>query len=95
VLGRYLARALGVNVGDSVSLITLRNADEAQMLPKLSIFRVAGIVSSGYRELDANWFIIQSEAALRLLNPSMHMLLMDKNEHPYALDWTLWLRNYT
>lgn len=85
VLGRYLARALGVNVGDSVSLITLRNADEAQMLPKLSIFRVAGIVSSGYRELDANWFIIQSEAALRLLNPSTaYAFIGIKTKHPYG-----------
>ena len=70
VLGRYLARALGVNVGDTITLITLRGANEEQMLPKLSIFRVVGVVSSGYRELDANWFIIQAQTALRLLNPS-------------------------
>jgi lipoprotein-releasing system permease protein len=89
VLGRYLARSLDVGVGDTVTLITLREASAGRMLPKLSIFRVAGIVSSGYRELDANWFIVQSEAALRLLNPSTaYTFLGIKTADPYgpALD---------
>jgi lipoprotein-releasing system permease protein len=89
VLGRYLAKALGVNAGDTVTLITLRSSggDEAQMLPKLSIFRVAGIVSSGYRELDANWFIVQSETALRLLNPSTaYTFIGIKTMHPYGAE---------
>ncbi len=85
VLGRYLARALGVGVGDTVTLITLRDAHEGQMLPRLSIFRVAGIVSSGYRELDANWFIVRSEAALRLLNPSTaYAFIGIKTVDPYG-----------
>jgi len=87
VLGRYLARALGVNVGDTVTLITLRSADDAQTLPKMSIFRVVGIISSGYRELDANWFIIQAEAALRLLNPSTAYTFMGiKTRYPYSAE---------
>jgi len=85
VLGRYLARALGVGVGDTVTLITLSDAYEGQMLPKLNIFRVAGIVSSGYRELDANWFIVQSDTALRLLNPSTaHAFIGVKTADPYG-----------
>lgn len=85
VLGRYLARALGVGVGDTVTLITLSDAYEGQMVPKLNIFRVAGIVSSGYRELDANWFIVQSETALRLLNPSTaHAFIGVKTTDPYG-----------
>lgn len=85
VLGRYLAKSLGVGVGDTVTLITLREAHEGQMLPKLSIFRVAGIVSSGYRELDANWFIVQSETALRLLDPSTAYAFVGiKTADPYG-----------
>jgi len=68
VMGKYLAKALQLKVGDTVTLITQRNGNSEMLLPKMSIFRVAGIVSTGYRELDANWFIIQRAAAERILN---------------------------
>jgi len=87
VLGRYLARKLEVKTGDSVTLITLRSDDSANYLPKLAVFRVAGIISSGYRELDANWFIIQSDAALRLLNSATAYAFMGiKISKPYGSD---------
>jgi len=87
VLGRYLARALRVEVGDSVTLITLRDASGETILPKMSVFRVAGIISTGYRELDANWFIIQYRAALRILNPeTSYSFLGIKVADPYGAD---------
>ena len=87
VLGRYLARKLEVKTGDSVTLITLRSNDSTNYLPKLAVFRVAGIISSGYRELDANWFIIQSDAALRLLNSATAYAFMGiKISKPYGSD---------
>ncbi len=85
VLGRYLARALRVAVGDSVTLITLRNSNGKTMLPKMSVFRVAGIISTGYRELDANWFIIPYETALRILNShTSYSFLGIKIADPYG-----------
>jgi lipoprotein-releasing system permease protein len=85
VLGRYLARKLEVKTGDSVTIITLKNVDSTNYLPKLAVFRVTGIISSGYRELDANWFIIQSDAALRLLNSTTaYAFLGIKISKPYG-----------
>ncbi len=87
VLGRYLAKALGVGLGETVSLMTLRETEGAEILPKLSIFRVAGIVSSGYRELDANWFIIHFRVAQRLLNSDMaYAYIGIKTKDPYGPD---------
>lgn len=85
VAGRYLARALQLEVGDTVTLITLRGSSGAALLPKIGVFRVAGIVSTGYRELDANWFIIQYSAARRALNAeTSYSFLGIKVQDPYG-----------
>lgn len=85
ILGRYLARALQVKVGDSVTLITLRRAQNEAILPKISIYRVGGIISTGYRELDANWFIVQYGAATRILNAeTAYSFLGIKVADPYG-----------
>lgn len=87
VLGRYLAKTLGVEIGETVSLMTLRETEGEEILPKLSIFRVAGIVSSGYRELDANWFIIHSRVARRILSSDMaYSYIGIKTKDPYGPD---------
>jgi lipoprotein-releasing system permease protein len=84
VMGKYLAKALQLKVGDTVTLITLRDGNSEILLPKMSIFQVAGIVSTGYRELDANWFIIQSTAAERILNAeTAYAFLGIKVSDPY------------
>ncbi len=85
VLGRYLARALRVKVGDSVTLITLRSVNSETMLPKMSVFRIVGVVSTGYRELDANWFIIPYKTAIRILNSeTSYSFLGIKVTDPYS-----------
>ncbi|MCE5256619.1 MAG: ABC transporter permease [Spirochaetaceae bacterium] len=83
VLGGSLASELHVSIGDSITMITpsgssgaLWNAsggaDQSSMAdynPKLSIFKVTGIVSAGYRDMDALWAFISPDAGARILSP--------------------------
>jgi lipoprotein-releasing system permease protein len=72
LLGYYLARSLGAKVGDAVSLVTERRsrfASGSELAPKVSVFRVRGIVSAGYRELDSLWAFVSLKAGSRILDP--------------------------
>lgn len=71
LLGEALARSLGARPGDAVSIVTARPArqGESGFVPKVSVFHVAGIVSAGYRELDALWAFVTLKAGGRILFP--------------------------
>ncbi|WP_246210689.1 lipoprotein-releasing ABC transporter permease subunit [Vogesella oryzae] len=59
VLGVELARALGVEVGDKVTLITPQgNVTPAGMMPRLKQFTVSGIFKAGMFEYDASLAMI-------------------------------------
>ncbi len=87
VLGEALARSLGVGVGATVSMVTARSypSGDAGFAPKVSVFRVKGIVSAGYRELDALWAFVSIKAGSRVLAPeTSHSLVGIKVADPYA-----------
>ena len=70
LLGKKIAEKTGLKVGDSCSLLTLLPQYTGnQTKPKLTRFKVAGIISSGYQELDALWIFIPLEAADAVLSP--------------------------
>ncbi len=59
VLGVELARQLGVEVGDKVTLITPQgNVTPAGMMPRLKQFTVAGVFKAGMFEYDASLAMI-------------------------------------
>ncbi len=88
VIGRYLARALHLKAGDTFTLLTLQSDANQTMLPKTRIFRVAGIVSTGYRELDERWCIVDIESARRMLNPTTaYAFIGIKTMNPYGRDF--------
>lgn len=58
VLGTEVARRLGVAAGDEVRLLTVRPVGDSGMLPRVSRFTVAGVMSTGYRDLDRLWVFI-------------------------------------
>jgi lipoprotein-releasing system permease protein len=59
VLGSYLARALMVNVGDRLQLLTPQGTmTPAGMQPRIRSFTVVGVFSSGNHEFDANLALI-------------------------------------
>jgi lipoprotein-releasing system permease protein len=79
VIGSSLASALGVGLGDQVTIVSSGTDPDAPLeelngtpafSPRLSFFRVTGIVSAGYRELDALWAFVSLDAAERVLTPA-------------------------
>jgi lipoprotein-releasing system permease protein len=83
LLGDSLAETLGVEVGGTVRLMTIRQGPTGQ-IPRVSPFTVRGIVSSGYHELDALWCIVSLEGGSRVLSAdSSSSSLIVKIDDPY------------
>ncbi len=68
VIGKKLASDLGVKAGDRIRLITTKENSAGKTLPKVTSFKVSGIVSSGYQELDSLWLFVSIESAFTLLS---------------------------
>ncbi len=67
VLGRDLARALGVFVGDKVTVIAPQGVvTPAGVVPRLKTFKVSGIFEVGMFEYDSGLALIHMEDAQRL-----------------------------
>jgi lipoprotein-releasing system permease protein len=85
ILGEALAESLGAEVGDTLRIMTLRVSSDGRNIPRLFPFTIKGIVSSGYRELDALWCIVGYDAGKRILAPEMSSsYLMIKINEPYT-----------
>lgn len=67
LIGRDLARTLGVRVGDTVNLITPQGTlSPMGMLPRTRPARVAGVFALGLQEFDAQWGFVSLAFAERL-----------------------------
>ncbi|MGV3743566.1 MAG: lipoprotein-releasing ABC transporter permease subunit [Burkholderiaceae bacterium] len=67
VLGADMARAMGVDVGDKVTLIAPQGqVTPAGVLPRLKQFTVAGIFRSGHPEHDASMAFIHLDDAMKM-----------------------------
>lgn len=67
LLGKELARTLGVTVGDKVTLVAPQtNITPAGILPRLKRFTVAGIFEIGMHEFDSALALIHMDDAMRL-----------------------------
>jgi lipoprotein-releasing system permease protein len=93
LLGDALARSLGVKVGDALSVVTTRPVafagakagGSASFAPKVSVFKVRGIVSAGYRELDALWAFVSLREGSKIFSAeSSRALIGIKVEKPYG-----------
>ena len=93
VLGSALADKLKLRVGDQLTVITPNQEDREGSRadnyegyrPRLSFFRVTGIVSAGYRDLDAVWAFISPAAGERLLvYSSCYSFMGIKVNDPYS-----------
>jgi lipoprotein-releasing system permease protein len=68
LIGRQLAEALAVHVGDTVTLLTDQGTlSPAGMLPRNRPARVAGIFNLGLQEFDAQWGFVSLDFAGRLV----------------------------
>jgi lipoprotein-releasing system permease protein len=83
LLGEELAAAIGAEAGSTVRVMTFQITEEGRFIPRLSSFTVKGIVSSGYRELDSMWCIMNLEEGLRVLPDTAAYYLVLKINDPY------------
>jgi lipoprotein-releasing system permease protein len=67
LVGREIARKLGVHVGEPVKLLSMISTSVGRSLPRVSSFTVTGIFTTGYQELDKLWTYIPLSAAARVL----------------------------
>ena len=67
VIGKKMAEDLDVHAGDSIKIITTRSR-KGKITPKLSIFKVSAIISSGYQELDRFWIFVPIDKAYSFLS---------------------------
>ncbi|MBQ5781397.1 MAG: ABC transporter permease [Spirochaetaceae bacterium] len=65
ILAHSLAEKIGASVNDKIRVITL-SAKDGKVLPKISLFKVSGIITCGYNELDSLWALVSLENALSL-----------------------------
>lgn len=70
LVGEKTAKNLGIKTGDSFYIISSSVSSSGIVVPKLSIFKVSGIVSSGYQELDSLWVFIPLEYAFTVFSTS-------------------------
>jgi lipoprotein-releasing system permease protein len=85
ILGRELAEKCGVRSGDKVRLMTMIVTESGRTIPRTSVFNVAGIISSGYNELDSLWCITNFAAGSKLLDNTLYpSYLIVKINDPYA-----------
>lgn len=69
LIGKKMSETLKLQPGDSIRIITTKN-NGGKIAPKLSSFKVAAIISSGYQELDELWIFIPMETAYSSLSLS-------------------------
>lgn len=68
ILGKELARALGVDRGDKVSLLTPQaNVTPAGIMPRLKRFTVVGVFEAGMYEYDSALALVHLDDAAKLL----------------------------
>ena len=95
LLGESLAASINAKVGDTVRLMTIRTTPDGRNIPRVTVFTISGIVSSGYHELDALWCIITGGGGQRVFSTeATSASLIVKIDDPYtradAAAWSLY-----
>lgn len=86
LIGSAMAQKLSLNAGDTINLITIRKGQSGAMLPRVSILNVRGVVSAGYRDLDAQWLFMRQDTAARILPPeNMRSFIGIKAADPFKV----------
>jgi lipoprotein-releasing system permease protein len=85
LLGQDLAETLQAEPGKTVRIMTVKAGPDGDYIPRVTIFTVKGIISSGYRELDSLWCVMNYSAGEELLSPLLyHSFIMIKVDDPYS-----------
>jgi lipoprotein-releasing system permease protein len=84
LLGQDLAGSIGAEVGGNVRIMTFRTTADGRSIPRVMVFTIKGIISSGYRELDSLWCVMDYETGKNFLPDNSASYLMVKITDPYA-----------
>ncbi len=71
VVGRSIARNLGLSTGDEIKVLTGKQFSNGKFLPKISKYKIQGIFSTGYDELDKMWLFIPLFSGEKILTEEM------------------------
>ncbi|MGP1588060.1 MAG: ABC transporter permease [Treponemataceae bacterium] len=83
VIGKKIASMLDLKVGDTLRIIGSSTVN-GNIKPKFATFKVKGIVSSGYQELDSLWIFIPLETSLKLFQySSSRMYIGVETQNPF------------
>lgn len=84
VIGSKLAKDLNLKVGDTIRIISSRSNANGKIVPRFSTFKVKGICTSGYQELDALWVFINVKTAFDLFSTSSSTIIIGlETENPF------------
>ena len=76
VVGKKIAETIGLNVGDTIRIISGKTGANGKVTPKVKAFKVSGIVSSGYQEIDALWVFIPLETGFSFLSSAASQIFI-------------------
>lgn len=84
LIGKGIADALKISAGDTIRLITTQRIND-RIIPKMTSFKVSGIISCGYQELDALWVFIPISEGVEILKPdTSQAAIMVEAEDPFG-----------
>ena len=87
IIGKKIAELLGLNVGDTIRLISTKTSATGSVIPKINTFKVEAIVSSGYQEIDALWVFIPLETGFDYLSTAASSIYVGiETNNPYDSD---------
>lgn len=84
LVSKEVARKLDVSVGEKIKLLTAKSMPGRTPILRPSTFRVSGVFSTGYYELDALSIYVHKSAAKRLFTSSSSTVVGVKIDKPYA-----------
>jgi lipoprotein-releasing system permease protein len=94
LIGSKIASDLDVHPGDTIQVISIRTNAAGIPLPRAASFKVSGVISSGYQELDALWVFIPIEESDRILaGSSIQGFVGLVTENPFSRDFPVIVKN--
>jgi lipoprotein-releasing system permease protein len=85
LIGEVTARKLKLSVGDEIKLLTAMRVRGERFIPRVSRFKVRGVFSTGYQDLDKLWIYVPLETGRRILSSeSSRQFIGVKLEDPFG-----------
>ncbi len=85
VISSYLASKSGISIGQEFSVVTGKILQNGKILPKVTSYKVSGIIKTGYEELDRLWVFISLDQGVKILpNRSSYTFIGIKVDDAYS-----------